>query len=152
MKMAASRMARAVPGKAAPSPSLVFPPASRQARRTGSISRPRGQILPACFCAVAKAPKTDRVSCRQPSRLSLMAGSVRLKGNLISRTAVALDVETNKKTGEIPPALTEAIDPRSCLRLDVPRLHLAQPPTQLGYPLSPGDPAIRANRSRPARA
>ncbi|HVC62386.1 MAG TPA: hypothetical protein VND19_18740 [Acetobacteraceae bacterium] len=32
----------------------------------------------------------------------------RLKRNLTARTAIALDVETNKKTGEIPPLLTEA--------------------------------------------
>lgn len=33
----------------------------------------------------------------------------RLARNLIARTAVALDVETNKATGEVPPSLTEVV-------------------------------------------
>src|ERR1700727_2663697 len=33
----------------------------------------------------------------------------RLKRNLLARTAVALDCETNKETGEIPPSFTDAI-------------------------------------------
>src|ERR1700733_13612585 len=32
----------------------------------------------------------------------------RLKDHLLARTAVALDIETNKKTNEIPPSLDEA--------------------------------------------
>lgn len=41
----------------------------------------------------------------------------RLKDNLIARTAVALDIEFNKKTGEIPPALSDALSRMGALRL-----------------------------------
>jgi hypothetical protein len=34
----------------------------------------------------------------------------RLKGNLLARTAITLDVETNKATGESPPSLDEAMN------------------------------------------
>ena len=33
----------------------------------------------------------------------------RLKRNLLSRTAIALDCETNKVTGEVPPSLAEVV-------------------------------------------
>ena len=33
----------------------------------------------------------------------------RLKAHLLSRTAIALDIECNKETGEIPPALGEVV-------------------------------------------
>src|ERR1019366_8981841 len=33
----------------------------------------------------------------------------RLKRNLIARTAIALDCETNKETGEVPPSFTAAV-------------------------------------------
>ena len=33
----------------------------------------------------------------------------RLKENLLARTAIALDCETNKKTGEVPPSLSEVV-------------------------------------------
>jgi hypothetical protein len=45
-----------------------------------------------------------------PSRFKLEADGRqirRLKANLIARTAVALDIEANKKTGEVPPSLDE---------------------------------------------
>ena len=41
----------------------------------------------------------------------------RLKANLIARTAIALDVETHKKTGEIPPPLDMAVDRAQALGL-----------------------------------
>ena len=47
-----------------------------------------------------------------PARFSLEADGRhvrRLKTNLVARTAIALDLETNKKTGEIPPNPDEAI-------------------------------------------
>ena len=47
-----------------------------------------------------------------PARFSLEADGRhvrRLKTNLVARTAIALDLETNKKTGEIPPNPNEAI-------------------------------------------
>src|SRR4051812_38913081 len=34
----------------------------------------------------------------------------RLKANLVARTAVALDIETSKKTGEVPPPLREIVE------------------------------------------
>ena len=33
----------------------------------------------------------------------------RLKENLLARTAIALDCETNKKTGEVPPSFSEVV-------------------------------------------
>jgi hypothetical protein len=46
-----------------------------------------------------------------PARFSLEPdGQVRrLKAHLLSRTAIALDIECNKETGEIPPALGEVV-------------------------------------------
>ena len=47
-----------------------------------------------------------------PARFSLEPGDRqvrRLKAHLLSRTAIALDIERNKETGEIPPALDEVV-------------------------------------------
>lgn len=66
----------------------------------------------------------------------------RLKRNLLARTAVALDCETNKKTGEIPPAFAEAADRISAAgwaavvysshshRADAPRYRVVLPLSQ----------------------
>jgi hypothetical protein len=48
-----------------------------------------------------------------PSRFKLESDGRhvhRLKVNVVARTAVALDIEANKKTGEVPPALGVAMD------------------------------------------
>ena len=50
--------------------------------------------------------------CFVPARFKLEADGRqvrRLGVNVLARTAIALDVETNKKTGEVPPALDTAI-------------------------------------------
>lgn len=61
-----------------------------QRRREGEKDGP-------CFCASTSTPEAD--------------GRVRrLKANVTARTAIALDIETHKKTGEIPPTLTVAMD------------------------------------------
>lgn len=55
-----------------------------------------------------------------PSRFSLEPDGRhvrRLKANLLARTAIALDIETNKKTGELPPAPDEAIQRARALDL-----------------------------------
>jgi hypothetical protein len=47
-----------------------------------------------------------------PARFSLESDSRqvrRLKAHLLSRTAIALDIECNKETGEIPPAWSEVV-------------------------------------------
>jgi hypothetical protein len=49
-----------------------------------------------CFCPSAFAPEPD--------------GRVRRQNkNLIARTLITLDIETNEKTGEVPPPLAEAV-------------------------------------------
>jgi hypothetical protein len=48
-----------------------------------------------------------------PARLSLEADGRhvrRLKTNLLARTAIALDCETDKKTGEVPPDFSEVVE------------------------------------------
>jgi hypothetical protein len=59
----------------------------------------------------------------------------RLKGHLLARTAVALDIETSKKSGEVPPSPNEAIERAKALDL-----------TMLLYTShnhKPGDPRYR---------
>jgi hypothetical protein len=41
----------------------------------------------------------------------------RLKGHLLARTAIALDIETNKETGEVPPPLNETMERAKSLGL-----------------------------------
>ncbi len=55
-----------------------------------------------------------------PARFKLEADGRhvrRLKANLIARTTVALDIETNKATGEIPPSPSEAMNRAKALGL-----------------------------------
>ena len=59
-------------------------------------------------------------SCFCPARFTLEPDGRhvrRLKANLIARTAIALDIETSKSTGEVPPGLDEAMDRAQALGL-----------------------------------
>jgi hypothetical protein len=67
----------------------------------------------------------------------------RLKDNVLARTAIALDIETNKKTGEGPPNLSEAMERASalglaCLGYTSHNHHLGNIRYRLVMPLSVG--------------
>ena len=91
--------------------------------------------------------------CFVPARFKLEADGRqvrRLGVNVLARTAIALDVETNKKTGEVPPALDTAI--RRIEALGPRRLWLQQPqPSKRGRSLPAGAAAGSRGRAGSAR-
>ena len=73
----------------------------------------------------------------------------RLKAHLLSRTAIALDIECNKETGEIPPALGEVVRRVKALGLAglVYTSHNHKP---VRSPISNSDPDIGRDCARTA--
>ena len=73
----------------------------------------------------------------------------RLKANVLARTAIALDIEKNKKTGQVPPILDDVIRPRRRPGIGVPWLHLTHSPWRR-YSIPPGYAAVGGDRTRTA--